>query len=115
MTGRLRQFDSRLRPQSQLIGIFDDVIDALSGARFIEKIVAGNHQCVLHVDGTVQSQAAWIIAGAGLIDLLTVDERFPVDDTGRHTADGNHRLVDGTRHIDALRAVVHQRAQRVGA
>ena len=43
----------------------------------------------------------------------TVQSTFDTLCTGRHTADGNHRLVDGTRHIDALRAVVNQRAQPV--
>lgn len=63
----------------------------------------------------MQSQAARIVRGTGLVDLLAVDQRVRVDDTGGQSANRHHRLIDRTGHVYALGAVVDQRAQRVGA
>ena len=94
MAGSFRKLDAAFDTQAQLLGIFDNVVNALPGTGLIEEVVAGNHQRILHIDGTVQSQTARIVAGAGLIDLLTVDQCVRVDDTGGQSANRHHRLID---------------------
>ena len=62
MAGSFRKLDAAFDTQAQLLGIFDNVVNALPGA--------------------------------GLLDLLAVDQCVRVDDTGGQSANRHHRLID---------------------